>query len=250
MGAGAFIPLAVFMGVVGGVGYRLLRLWRKTREAPEGLLGFGLVLMSCLAIPLAAFGRLPLTAEAPIGRLAFGVGIFCVGGGVVLIVAFTREVFRKDAAWAKTLLAVATVLTIFVCAWIAYENFAGATLAEVHPRMRPAALALLATLGVCFLWSSAESFVYYGSMRRRLALGLAEPLLVNRFFLWGFASGCTAALVCVLMACLHAGMLIVRDPFPLTAIATVGSLMSATWYLTFFPPEPYQRFIRERARPQ
>jgi hypothetical protein len=122
MGAGAFIPLAVFMGVVGGVGYRLLRLWRKTREAPEGLLGFGLVLMSCLAIPLAAFGRLPLTAEAPIGRLAFGVGIFCVGGGVVLIVAFTREVFRKDAAWAKTLLAVATVLTIFVCAWIAYEK--------------------------------------------------------------------------------------------------------------------------------
>ena len=35
------------------------------------------------------------------------------------------------------------------------------------------------------LWVAIESFRYYGQQRRRLRIGLADPILSNRFLLRG-----------------------------------------------------------------
>jgi hypothetical protein len=244
---GAFIPLAIFAVVAGVVGIRLLRLWQKSHETPELMLGFGLVLMSCVAIPLTGVGRIPSIALQPVGRAAFALGIFCVAGGMLLVVAFTREVFRRDATWAAWLLGMTALGVVTQASWIAWANLTGASLAEILAQMRPAALALLATLALCFAWSSAESFVYYKTMRRRLALGLADPVLTNRFLLWALAGTAAAVLVAVLISCMLDGRVILRDQLSLNAIAAIGTLMSGAWYLTFFPPAGYQRLIESRA---
>ena len=97
MGASAFVPLGVFVIVVGSVGWRLLSLWYRTRQAPELLLGAGLVSMSCLAIPLTAIGRMPATADQLIGKLGFAAGTLAVAAGAWLLLAFTRRVFRPGA---------------------------------------------------------------------------------------------------------------------------------------------------------
>ena len=43
--------------------------------------------------------------------------------------------------------------------------------------------------------------------------------------------------------------MIVRETVPLVSIACTGSVMSLCWYLSFFPPERYQRWLRRGAVP-
>ena len=53
------------------------------------------------------------------------------------------------------------------------------------------------------------------------------------------------------MACIlywvTTGVVIIHTPSALNLIATAGSVMSVAWYLTFFAPERYQRFLQESA---
>jgi hypothetical protein len=244
MSVGAFVPLVAFVLIVGSVGWRMLALWRSTRQTPEMLLGLGLVLMSCVATPLAGLGRLPATAGAIFGKLCFAAGMGTVAVAAVLLIAFTQRVFRPDSGWARGLFVGVSFLLAAAVAWMSWVNFVGETLTEVVPRMRPGTLVLMGSLLVCFAWASCESLLHHANLKRRLALGLVDPILVDRFFLWGVSSGATTLLMGVLLYCVQTGMVIMRDPVSLSAIAIVGSVMSAAWYLTFLAPESYLEFVR------
>jgi hypothetical protein len=97
------------------------------------------------------------------------------------------------------------------------------------------------------LWTLVESYRYYGLMRRRLALGLAQPLVTNRFLLWGSASLGTA------LATWSSSIpfLLIHQPAALAAwtppiqifTATVGVATVTVYYLTFFPPAWYRRWV-------
>lgn len=59
---------------------------------------------------------------------------------------------------------------------------------------------------------------------------------------------CTSTLLCLsLLVGLLRGLVIVRDAETLYTIAVAGVVMSVTWSLTFFAPEGYRRWVRERA---
>jgi hypothetical protein len=45
-----------------------------------------------------------------------------------------------------------------------------------------------------YAWAIFESFHYYVMLKRRLVLGLADPLIVDRFFYWGVS---TSAVFCI-----------------------------------------------------
>ena len=247
MSAGAFVPLAVFVIIVGSVGWRLLALWRRTRQMPELLLGLGLLLMSYVAIPLAGLGRVPATADALFGKICFGLGMETIAAATVLVIAFTQRVFRPGAPWARGLFVGSSVAVAAAASWMSWVNFTGETLAEIVPRMRPGTLALIGSLLACFAWASCESFLYYANLKRRLALGLVDPVLVDRFFLWGVSSGANTLLVAVILYFVQAGMVIMREPVAISAIAIVGSVMSAAWYLTFLAPKSYLNYVRKRS---
>lgn len=247
MAAGAFVPLAVFVLVVGTIGWRLLALWWRTRQTPELLLGLGLVLMSCIAIPLTGVGRLPAAAETVVGKTCFALGMGSIAVASALLIAFTQRVFRAGEAWAGAFGVGISLLIFGSVVWVSYVNFVGASVAEIVPRMRPGTLVLIGSMLVCFAWASVESFRYRANLERRLALGLADPVLVDRFYLWGVSSGANTVLLAVLLYCVESGMVILRETIPLTALALVGSVMSAAWYLTFLAPEPYLAYVRKRA---
>jgi len=247
VGAGAFIPIAAFVLVVGTVGWRLLGLWRRTRQAPELQLGLGLVSMSCVAIPLAGLGRLPGIDRTLFGKLCFASGMGSVAVAAVLLIAFTQSVFRPDASWARGLFAGVSIAVASAVAWMSWANFTGETLSEIVPRMRPGTLTLMGSLLACFAWAACESFLHYAKLKRRLALGLADPVLVDRFFLWGMSSGANTLMIVLLFYCVRTGMVIMREPVALSVMAIFGSVMSAAWYLTFLAPESYLEFVRRRA---
>jgi len=244
MAISAFIPLALFVSILGCVGLRLTGLWQRTRQVPEMTLGFGLLLVS-LSMPLSAVGRAPALAMELVGRLCFGGGLWVTATGLGLIVFFNYWVFRRHSRWGQALLAAIVGLLVCSVAYMSAVNFTGSSVDEIKGAMRPGTLTLVAAVGLGFAWAAFESLHYWKASRRRRALGLADPVVTNRFLLWGVASLTSCALMAVIIGCVLSGMTILREPLPLAAMAASGCLMSASWYLTFLAPAGYQRFIRE-----
>jgi hypothetical protein len=208
-------------------------------------LGFGLVLLS-VSVPLSTVGRLPATALEPVGRVCFGIGLSISALGMALMVFFNYWVFRRGSRWALALFAVIDALLVGSVAYISAMNFTGSSIDEIKLAMRPGTLTMLGGVGLAFAWAGAESLAYWRTSRRRLALGLADPVVTHRFLLWGIASATSFVLLVVVVACVLSGMTIMREPLPLAAMAASGCVMSASWYLTFLAPARYERFIRAR----
>jgi hypothetical protein len=110
-----------------------------------------------------------------------------------------------------------------------------------------ACVGIVLTVSGAFTWAGLESFAYYRRVRRRLALGLSDPVVVNRFLLWavtGFAIGLLATVIAVLLL---QGRAILVDPIALSVISGASVFGGTAWLLTFLPPAFYLDFVRARA---
>jgi len=236
------------MGALGVlVGVRLLLLARQTRQLPELSMGTGLLCVAVLGIPVCAAGRTPGLVATPLGDAIFGAGLAIALFGIGLLYVFTWRVFRPLAGWARAL--VVLVFASLGVAWIGLmvASSRGATLAEILPRTRPWGIAMVAQTAGAFAWTGIESLVYRARLQRRLALGLADPVLVNRFLLWGASALAAVALCAVVVASMLLGRAPLGDPMARIAMGAASAVVSLSWYLAFLPPERYVRRIRERA---
>ncbi len=243
----AFLPIGFFVVVLAFVGIRLLALARRTRQLPELALGSGLLLIAFVGMPLSAAGRAPGIVGTPLGHTLFAIGIMFVVCGAGNLFVFTWKVFRPRDKRAAAFVAAAWMVLLLLGVSIATVTSRSAELAEILMLARPWSLAIMGALALQFSWSGAESIACYRKARRRLALGLADPVVVNRFLLWGISSVSAALLCGGLILCALANLVIVRDTIPLTILAATGTITCLTWSLTFFPPRVYQKYLRSRA---
>ena len=101
---------------------------------------------------------------------------------------------------------------------------------------------------LAFGWASLESLRYYGLMRRRRSLGLADPVVTNRFFVWGAGGGASGLLTLALsVVIVTRSEISIADPFVSWFLVSAGLLNALFWWLTFAPPTSYQRWIRGSA---
>jgi hypothetical protein len=239
----AVVPIAIFFGTAMVVAVRLLLLARRTRQIPELSLGIGLVLMSVVGLPLAALGRLPSTVGTPMGNAVFALGLSSACIGIALLFVFTASVFHSGRRSARSAVVVAALVMATIDLGLLQAASQGSTLAEILPHTRPWGIGVIAMVVVAFTWTGFESLGYYRQLRRRRAVGLADAVVTNRFLLWGIA-GWTAVVLCGSnVGFLLAGKAILVEPLALYTMALCGAVMSATWYLTFFPPAFYVRLI-------
>ena len=174
------------------VGTRLLLLSRRTREVPEfvagvallgiGPFGFGLTVTSTLLIPHST-----LAADA-----LWAIASVALNSGTAAAYFFAYRVFHPRDARVRavvTSLIVALVALWFIEAWL--THFVAADPASWATRsadwLRAGAL----------LWSGIESLRYWTMLKRRIALGLAEPLIARRFLLWGVAMAGSGVFSCI-----------------------------------------------------
>ncbi len=236
----------LLMGAV--VGARLVALARRTRGAPEFLAGMGLLCLAVLAHPFSALGRLPGLMGTPAGTTLFGIGLGTTAAGIGLVYAFTWKVFRPADRWAAAVVALAAGLATLECAGLLWATSGGGTMQEVLPRARPWTIAICLTLSGGFGWTAIESLAYHAKLRRRLALGLADPVVVDRVRLWGL-SGLTAGVLGAHIAWLAwRGGMVLHDPSALLVTSLAGIATSVLWYLAFLPPDAYLRRV-QHARP-
>jgi hypothetical protein len=248
LGALLGISQLVYLGAMAALGGRLLRRAVRSRELPEALLALhfllcctvGYVLMGGALAAVREPGLLPPRAIPAL----LGSGQVLSGCGVWAAVAFTCLVFRREDAWARRLTAAFAAATVAGWAGAALGGGFGGDVANPWFRAQYALYTAAAA------WVLYEPLRYWTLVRRRLQLGLAEPVLVNRFLLWGGGSVLRFAMLVAgglpvawpsLAADMRAGAVV------LTATALLGMGVAAAYWLTFFPPAAYTRRLARRA---
>ena len=248
------ISQLLYLVTVLTLGVRLMLLAHRTRKLPESFLaahfvlccGFGYLL---LAISLPAShqpGLLPQQVIAPmsgVGHLLSCLGVF---GGV----CFNYLVFRRKQAWALGLVWLSAVT--LTTGYVGY----GLTGGFSHGRFAGLWFWLFyGTYIAAAAWVMVEPFHYHRVMRRRLRLGLADPLVVNRFILWGSGSVCRFVMLVTGGVSGSLYQHISPELWPsvtwwtFIAVAIAGFGLSVTYWLTFFPTRAYVRLVTERHSP-
>jgi hypothetical protein len=225
------------------VGTKLLLLARRTRGFAELVVGFSLLVLAAVSWPLtlvasASPDELVLRAARAGASVTMALG----WSGVFL---FTWRVFRPGPGWARTLAGLGIAAELGAGLAGAVRALALDDAAALGGRS-PSGLVLLTGAQLVYAWTALESFRYRALLRRRIPLGLADPLVADRFALWGwtgvFAGGSIAPAT---WALLTGG-----DPASQLShlvVGLCGLACSGVLYLAFLPPAAYVRFVRESA---
>jgi hypothetical protein len=239
----ASLCLVLFVLTVSVVGFRMLWLARRTRGRPELLIGAGMFLIGTIGYPLgiaSGFGRAVGEVNLPLWL----VGTLITQAGIGLIYAFTWQVFRPAAAWGGRLVIAGVG---FMFASLVVSAFALSDAApdadSQHVVRLPIFVGMIGYAG-CFLWSAIEGFVHHANAKKRLALGLADAVVANRFLLWGvFGLNATAINVSSVVGTAM-GLDPSQSPLVLIPMGVFGFGASAAMYLAFLPPAGYLALVQ------
>lgn len=225
------------------VGFRLLLLSRKSGGIPELVFGAGLVIIVGLGYPMILTGRANVESAPDLARVLMVLGAIAMAVGWTSVWIFTWQVFRPDSPIAR---------------WTCYSGIAVTACTGIANVLRtvtvndPAMLDFgeLAYTGTSLMaiasyhWGGFESLRYYGMMRKRLALGLADPVVANRFLLWGFVMVFSLISTAVPTVASMNGVDPQGSP-PLMIITALSGLGCAcVMWLAFLPPQAYVERIR------
>ena len=225
------------------MGVRILQRARQHRSLPEMAIGTALVAFAGVT---QTFSIARVALEAQIGAPAsIALQLGATAGSSLALLAlyvFTWRVFRPDARWAVLLFAGGSALGLWAGAAMAAISFYAV---GVPPVLTGRWIALSAlSYAICFGWTALESLLYHARLRLRLRLGLADPLLVNRFLLWGGACSIAFAIDFALIVQALAGVDFNHAPLPRLLVSASGLVNAIAWSLSFTPPAWYARWLR------
>lgn len=241
---GWLVPLLVF-GMLAAPALRLART-NEIGVAERAIAGFFLASAAGFSLRLLAVsdGAIDSAFEVALnagGHLALSLA--CLA-----LFVFTRRVFRPAAAWAARVQHAGSVASLATFAVLFLDN--GLSGEDANSVLLANALRT-ASYGWCFY----ESLRYWNVMNRRVEIGLAEPLVANRFGLWAIWTGSLCATLSFVLAMrllgrlLGMGMDLLPRFLPIVQLAMVGFItasMIAIW-LSFFPPLRYRNWVERRA---
>ncbi|HVP30383.1 MAG TPA: hypothetical protein VMW35_14605 [Myxococcota bacterium] len=253
----AFHSAATLALVIGSlvVGIKLLGLARRTGQRPELLLGGAILCTGGIGYGflIAAFtaaggaGATVAPDQVPYSAVVLAaIGRVVHNFGVSLYLVFVVSVFRPRARWAWGLAGVAGGLL-----WLGFAVGVAQGGLRFEGVGSVAWFSEQLVIWLYPVWNGFESFRYWALMRRRAAFGLADPLVTNRFLLWG--TGSISAALAIWTASLPFAFM--ADTATLAAItppirvltAAFGLVAVSCSFLAFLPPTWYRRRVLETA---
>jgi hypothetical protein len=228
-------------------GVRMLRAGLASGREPE--LWLGLVFCAAaVGVPLR-FASIEAVAQdaTAIATALSGASHIALSITTGFLYVFVWRVFQPDSAAARRFALgglAALVLTLGLLL------ASGGARGESHPTVALAAVARAVVLP----WACFQSLRYYRMMRRRLVLGLAEPVVTNRFLLWALWTGAFSTMTLFVVIARALGLALGPDPehtllfalLPFFQALTIGTVLVALpciWF-SFFPPQPYVAWVR------
>lgn len=246
------LSTAVFSVLAIVIGVRLITLSRRTQRVPERSLGLGFIGTAGLGYGLLMFAMIGKRAAGWDDAPSYYSWLLMLGWvfhnlGVLFMLDFVHRVFRPDEGWARTLKY--TMGLVLWVGWLADMSTGG--LAATRPSHFY--WVAFAVIGTYPLWTAVEAYRYWGLMRKRVALGLADPLVANRFLLWTIASMTTVASIWLVEVPTFLGYERMSSAaeqitsITMLCTAAFGIATICTYWLTFFPPAWYQARFRATA---
>lgn len=234
----AFLLLATVASLVASsvLGFRLLRLAARTHEVPELAIGSSFVLAGVIGYVLMLAGN-PASGAVTQEQAyrIFTVGYAVIGLGVCCVYVFIWRTFRASEWWAVALVLLGV----------------GLILATSHNSIDPEGgqglafwLGLLGR-GGAGIWGAIESLRWWSLMKRRIGLGLADPVVANRFLLWGLANATTFLIfMSTTMAPQGAEAAGSISTSQILLISTMTFATAVLQWLAFFPTQRYLAWVR------
>jgi hypothetical protein len=224
------------------VGIRLVALWVRNRDPHALLIGVGVLGIGPVGFGLATVAQLLHSSRPDLANVVLGTALLAISAGVSAKYLFNWRVYHPESATIRALASGAGLglLGIFL---------SDLALGVEHSFLNgPTYIARTALQVGCLLWGATEALLYWSRMRRRLRLGLADPLVTNRFFLWGigaWAAGQGTAIGLVVQ--LSTGQAIFEIPWLTLSSSLHGLTAAIAMWLAFLPTAGYRRFIESRA---
>ncbi len=172
------------------VGLRLLRIALRTRKAPETGIGLAVFTLGFGTAGMMVGQILASRGETALGQAMAVLGFALVTAGTAGLYLAIRVIFRPNSPWAAILAFTGSGFMIGAFAWRIVTGGTPTPWDEMT-----ANAVFLAGRAFIYAWGAFESFRYALLLRRRLALGLAEPMAVAQLICWGIASTCIGASV-------------------------------------------------------
>ena len=233
------IGIAVMIVADAVVGGRLVWLSARTRRLPELALGLSVFLLGGVGYPLAIAARQGL-GGADGASAVLGAALALQNVGALAMAVSVWRTFRADAPAAP--LACAGFAAALLASWILQATGGGFGLS---PGATAAYWLGLSARATPFAWSAFESWRYFLLLRRRLALGLAEPAVADRFMLWAVCATSVTVAFALFAVAVVAGLDVATSPWVLAPTSAAGLVSGVTLWLAFLAPRWYRRRFEE-----
>ena len=231
--AGSIVHNVLWLLIV-ALGVKLIRTGARARSWPEALLGLAL-LATGPGVSLLQTGLAALDADL------LRVGLFLVSFGSCCISAFAVITFRPETPWARGLLG------LFVLGYAAGLWHQLGALEQLTAGVSRPSPVFIGARFVGFAWCAYEAARYRGMYVKRLAIGLADPVIANRFLLYAVWTAALAAMPVMMGLSLLLDQTGTTWRMGLTVGArVVGVVVLISMWLIFMPPRAYLRFIETR----
>ena len=227
-------------------------IWRGLRGQgkPELLLGVHLLLTMGVGTILLSIVSLASYRDTGMSTAAFAA-LAGAGNGVVIVGLMAALWFNCQVFHAGQRAGVALAWACSALMWgsLAFLGWTGG-LADPNQFADSAYLPLCAAMVLADLWVAVDALRFRAQLVKRLALGLVEPIVVERLALWGY--GALARIALVVMAPIVSALAI--SPEQRIEMAPAMLLLSAflimstcvAYWLMLAPTEGYRRWVERR----
>jgi hypothetical protein len=216
------------------VGTRLVRLAHRTRQLPELAIAASMLLLGAIGYPLSIVAR--NLDDAGAAETLLGAAFLFENVGCAAMALATWRTFRSEDAWARW-------LCVAFAALLAGSWLAQAATGDFAPGLAPSPWYWLAFGGrsLPFVWAAFESWSYFSRLRRRAAIGLADPVVADRFRLWAINTSSVSAAFGVFALAVLLQVPVATSPPVLAATSAAGLASGISMWLAFLPPRWYLR---------
>jgi hypothetical protein len=224
------------------VGVRLISLARRTQQLPELLMGSSFLIGAMIGYPATLVARL-LVSEAsalawPLaaaGAIGVAVATFCI------LLAWWR-IYHPASGWAPPVVCAWTAL-IVACLVLELRQSASVLASLANPWL-PLRLIVQGGAFATMAWSG---FRYHARLRRRMRIGLADPVVVNRIWLWNLAAAGVTLQCSYILAVPYLKSFFDAEATSPAIYGTLGVIVALCITRAFYPSQAYLRKIRGRA---
>lgn len=234
--------VVVYCIVATGVAVRMLRLAGRTGQVPELLIGAAMLTGGAIGYPMWVLFSVMAAQQPEVALRAgfagtLGLHLSAWANGLAWY-----AIYHRGSGWARATLGVVTAAL-----FLSLLDRLVAVGATVHGTGGASGFLLyrisLACQALPYVLMAVTGLRYHALLERRLALGLADPVVTNRIWLWSATSA-----VVVVQYGWSIGTLQLRHLPTFAAashavVAGLGLSLAVLLSLAFFPPQFYLRRI-------